>query len=816
MKLTSLLAIFLFTASLSHAQDTTSQRLATQRTGPKNYSDVITKDAFTDQGLFSVHKVGTKYYFEIPDSLLRRDFLWITRFAAIPAGFGGGFVNAGSSVSEQLIVWEKVDNRILLRSKSVSSFSADSLPINISVQANNYMPVIFAFDIAANGGSRQSSVIDVTRLFQTDVKAIGGLGASLRTAYKVTRLDETRSFISSMKSFPLNVEVRQDFSYDAAEPPSNSKSGTISILMNQSIVLLPKIPMQPRLNDHRVGYFNINRIDYGSEAYKADEISYIRRWRMEPKDVAAYKRGELVEPVKPIVYYLDPATPAKLRPFIKAGVEAWQKVFETAGFKNAILAKDPPTAQEDPDFNPEDVRYSVVRYVASTTRNAVGPSVSDPRSGEIIESDIIWYHNHLRSYRNRYMLETGAANPKARSLNTPLEELGDMMKYVITHEIGHALGLPHNMKASSAYPVDSLRSATFTKKFGIASTIMDYARFNYVAQPGDKNVRYTRQLGPYDDYVINWGYRYLPDARNAQDEVATLGKWIEEKAMNPMYRFGSGESFDPESQTEDIGDDAIKSSTYALKNLKVVLANLYDWTAGETNDYEDLNELYGELTGSLARYVGHVITNVGGVKNDRKKPGQQGEVFTPIAAKKQSAAVDWLLENAFNTPTWLHQSKFINNIHHASHVDNMRSLQVRYLNALLSPDRLTRLMENEVRNVDYNAYDMVGALQKGIWSELASGSKIDIYRRNLQKAYIDRMGFMLAAQATTATAAQQGSSTGTPVSLSQSDLRSIARAHLIKLAQQLKVAALKHQGDLTRFHIDDSIFRIGEILNPGK
>ncbi len=816
MKPTSLLAILIFIASIAHAQDSTSQRPTVQRTGPKNYSDVITKDALTDAGLFNVHKVGAKYYFEIPDSLLRRDFLWITRFAAIPAGFGGGFVNAGSSVSEQLIVWEKIDNRILLRSKSVSSFSADSLPINISVQANNYMPVIYAFDIAANGGSRQSSVIEVTRLFQTDVKAISGLAAQLRTAYKVTRLDETRSIISSMKSFPLNVEVRQDLSYDAAEPPANSNSGTISVLMNQSIVLLPKVPMQPRLNDDRVGYFNINKIDYGSEAYKADEISYIRRWRMEPKDVAAYKRGELVEPIKPIVYYLDPATPSKLRPYIKAGVEAWQKVFEKAGFKNAILAKDPPTPQEDPDFNPEDVRYSVVRYVASTTRNAVGPSVSDPRSGEIIESDIIWYHNHLRSYRNRYMLETGAANTKARTLNTPMEELGDMMKYVITHEIGHALGLPHNMKASSAYPVDSLRSATFTNKFGIAATIMDYARFNYVAQPGDKNVRYTRQLGPYDDYVINWGYRYLPDARSAQDEVPTLGKWIEEKANNPMYRFGSGESFDPESQTEDIGDDAIKSSTYALKNLKAVLPKLYDWTAGETNDYEDLNELYGELTSSLARYVGHVITNVGGVKNERKKPGQQGEVFTPIAAKKQMAAVNWLLENVFSSPTWLNQSKFINNMEHAGHVDNIRGLQVRYLNTLLSPDRLTRLMENEVRNVDYNANDMVGQLQKGIWSELATGSKIDIYRRNLQKAYIDRMGFMLAEQPAPAPSAQQRQSNGTPVNLSQSDLRSIARAHLVKLSQQLKVAALKHQGDLTRFHIDDALFRIGEILNPGK
>jgi hypothetical protein len=416
------------------------------------------------------------------------------------------------------------------------------------------------------------------------------------------------------------------------------------------------------------------------------------------------------------------------------------------------------------------------------------------------------------------MLETGAANAKARTLNTPMDELGDMMKYVITHEIGHALGLPHNMKASSAYPVDSLRSASFTNKNGIAATIMDYARFNYVAQPGDQNVRYTRQLGPYDHYALNWGYRYLPDARSADDEVATLSKWIEEKAGNPIYRFGSGESFDPESQTEDVGDDPIKASTYAVKNLKLVLPKLYEWTAGETNDYDDLSELYGELTGSLSRYIGHVVTNVGGVRNERKNPGQKGDVYVPVAAKKQAASVDWLLENAFSTPSWLNNSKITTNVHHANHVDNMRSLQVRHLNSLLSPDRLTRLMENEVKNVDYNAHDMIVQLQNGIWSELSTGSKIDIYRRNLQKAYIDRMGLLLAEQSTSsgAASAQQRPSGATPVNLSQSDIRSIARANLVKLAQQLKVASLKHQNDLTRFHIDDSIFRINEILNPSK
>ena len=796
--------------------DTT--RRAAPRGGLRAYTDVITKDAISDKGLFAVHKVADKYYFEIPDSLLRRDFLWITRFAAIPSGLGGGFINAGSSVNEQMVVWEKLDNRILLKSKSTSSFAADSLPINTSVIANNHMPVIFAFDIATYNRETSSSVIDVTRFFLTDVKAISGMTASIRRDYKVNRLDETRSFINSMKSFPMNVEVRQDMSYDAAEPPSNSSSGTISVLMNQSLVLLPKVPMQPRLNDYRVGYFNVNRIDYGSEAYKADDISYIRRWRLEPKDVAAYKRGELVEPIKPIVYYLDPATPAKLRSYIKAGVEAWQPVFETAGFKNAILAKDPPTAAEDPDFNPEDVRYSVIRYVASTTRNAVGPSVSDPRSGEIIESDIIWYHNHLRSYRNRYMLETGAANPKARTLNTNMEDLGEMMKYVITHEIGHALGLPHNMKASAAYPTDSLRSATFTNKNGIAATIMDYARFNYVAQPGDKGLRFVRQLGPYDHYVINWGYRYLPDARSAEAEVPTLSKWIDEKSGNPVYRFGAGDAFDPESQTENIGDDPVKASEYGIKNLKLVAPKLYDWTAGATNDYEDLSELYGELTGSLSRYIGHVVTNIGGVNYERLKPNQKGDIYTPVPAKEQAASLDWLLKNAFGSMEWLNQSKIVRNIHHANHVDNIRSLQVRHMNALLSPDRLTRLMENEVKGISFTAVDLVSGLQRGLWSELSSGSKIDIYRRNLQKAYIDRMGLLLNPPAAASAAATGGFSNpnATPVNLSQSDIRSIVRANLVKLQQQLTVASSKHSNDLTRFHIDDSIDRIKKILNPEK
>lgn len=776
----------------------------------KSYSEVITKSAVSDEGVFTIHKVGDKFYYEIPDTLLQRDFLWVSRFATLPSGLGGGYVNAGSSVNEQMVEWQKFENKIVLKTKSYNAYAADSLPISLSVRANNYQPTIYAFDIAALSKDSSGYVIDVTKFLTSDVKAFSGLDADMRKEYKVSKLDDSRSFIHSAKSFPLNIEVKQDFTYEAAEPPSNSATGSISLMMNQSMVLLPKTPMQPRINDYRVGYFNINQYDYGSEALKADQKSYIRRWKLVPKDVEAYKRGELVEPVNPIVYYLDPATPDKLRPYIKAGVEQWQEAFETAGFKNAIIAKDPPSAEEDPDFSPEDVRYSVIRYVASTTRNATGPSVSDPRSGEIIESDIIWYHNHLRSYRNRYLLETGAANPAARTLDTPIEDLGEMMKEVITHEVGHALGLPHNMKASSAYPTDSLRSGEFTQKFGIAATIMDYARYNYVAQPGDKGIRFVRQLGPYDHYVINWGYRYLPDANNAEAEVPTLDKWIEAKANDPMYRFGSGSGgYDPESQTEGIGADVIKASTYGLKNLKQVAPKLYDWTAAQTNDYDDLEELYGELLGVWSRYIGHVVTNVGGVREERMKPSQQGYIFTAVPAKEQTTSLNWLLKNAFSSPEWLHQSKISRNIHHANYVESVRNLQERHLNSLLSPDRMARLMENEVNDVNYNALDMVRQLQRGIWSEVYSGSKVDIYRRNLQKAYLDRMDYLLNQKQPT-----RNSRYGTPVELNQSDIRSIVRGELVQLQKQLKSARNRYANDLTRYHVDDAIVRIDNILNP--
>lgn len=775
----------------------------------KDYNEVITNDAITDKGLFDVHVVDDKYYFEIPTKYLNTDMLLVSRLAKLPANLGGGYVNAGTKTSTRMINWERFRDKILIKEKSSSAVAADSLPIHVSVRSNNYEPTLYAFDIAAFSKDSSAIVVDVTKFYSSDIKAISGLPSFFRKQYKVRGLDNSRSFINAMRSYPENIEVIQDFTYNAAEPPSNSGTETISVQMNQSMILLPEEPMQPRYFDERVGWFTLSQYDYGSEELKADEKTYIRRWKLIPKDIEAYKRGELVEPVKPIVYYLDPATPMKFRKYMKEGIELWQKAFEAAGFKNAIIAKDPPTKEEDPEFSPEDIRYSVVRYVASTTRNATGPSVSDPRSGEIIESDIIWYHNHLRSYRNRYMLETGAANPSARTLNTPDEEIGEMMKMVIAHEVGHTLGLPHNMSASYAYDVESYRDGAFTQKNGIAATIMDYARYNYIAQPGDENIRFIRQLGPYDDYAINYGYRYIPNATSADDEKETLDNWITEKAGNPIYKFGKQSSrFDPTAQTEDIGNNSIKASTYGLKNLKIVAKNLSSWTSDKTNNYEDLEELYGELLGVWSRYVGHVVTHVGGVVEDTKNPSQSGLVYNPVDKAYQKSAIQWLHKNAFDTPDWLIDETIVKNIDFAGYTDRIRRLQTRHLNNVMNFERLGRLIDHKAMdNSNYSALDMMKDLRIGIWSETKSAANVSVFRRNLQRAYIDRMEYLMTEKIDPNRSRQY-------FNVNQSDVRSIVRGELNQLKRVLASAANSGVNTDTKYHYRDCIERINTILEP--
>ncbi|MCB0711044.1 MAG: zinc-dependent metalloprotease [Ignavibacteriae bacterium] len=779
----------------------------------KKFSEVLRGDFTSDSGLFPLHFQDDKVYYEIPDSLLGREMLLIVRVVATPEDFSP-FLGSGSSVNEMMIRWELKRKKILLRGAATTSIASDSLPVAVSVRNNSFEPIIASFDVEAEGASPDSYLIDVTSFLLDDIAATTPLSASARKQFEVRRLEKDRSWIDSVRSFPLNVEARYILTFSANAPPGNRDAGAMTFEMSQSLVLLPAEPMRPRLHDLRVGWFSLRKIDFGTDEQKAATQRLIRRWRLEPSDPEAYARGELVEPVKPIVYYVDPATPEKWRSWIKKGIEDWSVAFEDAGFKNAIMAKDPPSAEEDPDFSPEDARYSVVRWIANTTRNAVGPSVVDPRTGEIIESDVLFYHNHLKTYRNLYIIECGALDSRARSLKIPDEVLGEMLRAVIAHEVGHALGLPHNMGASYAYSIDSLRTPGFTERMGISASIMDYARLNYVAQPGDREIRLIRKLGPYDKYAINWGYRLLTEAATPEDELATLDRWIREKENDPIYRFGYQQGFapiDPRSQTEDIGNDAMEASRLGIENLKQVVPNLVEWTVEGYNDYDDLEELYDELIYHWRELLAHPVANVGGVYITPRKPNQGEEIYTSVPGETQRRAMGFIREFALRTPDWLLNEKILRRIEHSGAIDRIGRVQIFILNLLLDEERMARLIEGEVlaENDPYRLLEFLGEVRSSVWTELKSGEVIDVYRRNLQRGYIERMEWLMTTE-------EPKIPGETRVNINRSDIRPAVRGELEQLKKEIRGVLDKSSDRLTQLHLQDGLKRIERILDPNK
>ncbi|WP_438973578.1 zinc-dependent metalloprotease, partial [Polaribacter sp.] len=706
------------------------------------YAKVVTKDMKTDEGLFHVHSKDNTYLFEIPDSLLEREMLMVTRIAKTASGIGFG----GGKANTQVLRWQRKDKNILLRVVSHNVVADTILPVHEAVVNSNFEPILYSFPIKAFNKDTTGVVIDATKLLSEDVKPLG-FPQYYRTRYRVTRLDKSRSYTERVSSYPKNIELRHVKTYFASKAPSNGSVGSISLEMSNSMILLPKVPMKRRYFDERVGWFARGQTDYGLEDQRSKTVQYLDRWRLEVKDedIEKFKRGELVEPKKQIVYYVDRATPKEWVPFIKQGIEDWQVAFEAAGFKNAIIAKDPPSKEEDPEWSPEDVRYSVVRYLASPIPNANGPHVSDPRSGEILESDINWYHNVMTLLHNWYFIQTAAINEEARSNSFKTEVMGRLIQFVSSHEVGHTLGLPHNMGSSVAYPVDSLRSSTFTDKYGTAPSIMDYARFNYVAQPEDKGVALMPNIGVYDKYAISWGYRPILD-KDAKAEKETLNAWIMKHAGDPMYRFGhqqAGGVVDPSSQTEDLGDNAMKASMYGIKNLKRILPNLEKWTSEKGENYEELSTMYGQLLGQFNRYMGHVSANVGGVYEYYKTSDQEGAVYTHVDKATQKEALQFIVNNLFKTPTWMLDENIFSKIEFSGAVERVRGLQARTLNNILDAGRMARMIENETLNGSkaYTLVSMMGDLRKGVWSELYTGRSIDTYRRNLQRAHLDRLNY---------------------------------------------------------------------------
>jgi hypothetical protein len=776
-----------------------------------------------------VHKIDDKFYFEIKESLFGREIMAITRFSKVA---GGGGVYGGELANQQVVRFEKgPDNKVFMRVVTVISVADSSQPIYKAVKNSNLDPIAASFDIKAFGADSTGAIIDVTDYFKGDNQAVS-INPSSKRRLNLTAIQSDKSYIETIKSFPINTEVRsvKTFGASAAMPgmgaapspfpsaslPAANAAGVVTLEINNSFILLPEKPMQKRLNDIRTGYFVDDYTVYSDDQQKTEESSFIVRWKLQPKkeDIERWKKGELVEPEKPIIYYLDPATPKKWRPYLIQGVNDWQAAFEKAGFKNAIMGKEWP--EGDSTMSLEDARYSVIRYFASDIQNAYGPNVHDPRSGEILESHIGWYHNVMSLLHDWYFVQTAAVDPEARKMKFDDDLMGNLIRFVSSHEVGHTLGLRHNMGSSSKTPVEKLRDKAWVEANGHTASIMDYARFNYVAQPEDNISRagLFPRIGDYDKWAIEWGYGYGAD--NEEDDKKQRNKLYNERlAKNPRVWFGTyeyGNLSDARTQSEDLGDNSMKASDYGVKNLKRIMAKLPEWTKEEGDRYQNLQQMYGQVVSQFNRYLGHVARNIGGYYETPKSVEQTGDVYevTPKAIQKE--AVAFVNNHLFTTPEWMLNYNILNKINNPVS-DQLSTIQDNVLGSVLSSSRLTKMAVHANRFPNaYTIDELLTDMEKNILSEWTAKKSIDGHRRNLQKSYVERMIALLGTAA--ASPAAGGFTISVGVDSKKTDVSSVVRGHLNAMKNASQSAAAAATENMTKYHLQDITERIKRALEP--
>ncbi|HWK06752.1 MAG TPA: zinc-dependent metalloprotease [Puia sp.] len=789
----------------------------------KSYKEVVPTTAKTSRGFFSIHKVDDRWLVEIPDSLLGRDLLVVNRIVKAAAGatpakaMGGVCSYAGDAIGQDIIRFDRLtEDKIFLRSTSFGERSADSSSNGLyrNVLNNNMQPIEAAFPIKAINEQGKSEVIDLTDFIASD-NSILYFESGIKPFAAITTLAADRSYIDHIRAFPLNIEIGTVRTYNNLAPGGPPRTYEL----NSSIVLLPAMPMRGRPGDVRVGFFADDYVDFDDNPQGVRKEDNILRWRMEPKsndlDREKYLRGELVEPANPIVIYIDPLTPKKWVPYLIQGINDWQAAFETAGFRNAIIGKEAPVG--DSTWSMEDARHSVLVYHPSDTRNAMGPNVHDPRSGEILETHISWYHNVMDLLYKWYFIQAGAVDPRARHPHFDDSLMGTLIRFVSSHEVGHTLGLMHNFGASSTVPVENLRNKAWVDAHGHTPSIMDYARFDYVAQPEDsidENGLFPH-IGDYDKWAIRWGYRWLPKSMPASAEKDTLNAWVvRQLAGGPQFFYGAqldpldpmnfrGSNPDPRDQNEDLGDDAMKAGEYGIRNLKRIEPHLLEWTREPHGDYAQVGDMYKELVGQYGRYMGHVLKNIGGVMITPKTIDQPGSVFSYPAKEKQQRAMAFFNTQLFTTPSWLIDQKLYNLA--TVGFNEVAKVQEKVIDGLLDPARIDRLIEEET-TLGLKAYttsEMLSQLQSGIFGELTTGKSIDVYRRDLQKAYVNKLTGLIRINAK-----------GEIVANMSNDGYSILKAHARELSAAIKQSIPRYPKSMTRDHLEDMYGRLELILKP--